>query len=372
MIIGIDGNEANVEQHVGVSVYTFNLLSYFHTQASENTQFRIYLRNQPLSLLPKENEWFKYKVVKPRFLWSQISLPFYLSTHRNIDVFFAPAHYAPRKCPVPYVVAIHDLAYFYYPQEFLKRDLYKLKSWTEYSVNKAKSVIAVSKTTKKDLLRHYALADKKVEVVYNGFEKQIEKPLTKSETHALLKRLNLSPEKFILYVGTLQPRKNVVTLIRAFAKYHQQNPDYRLAIVGRKGWLYEDIYAEVEKLNLTESVVFTGFLSDAELAQMYTDALCYVMPSKYEGFGIPVLEAMAAGCPVISSFSSSLPEIGGEACLYFDPESVSDLTDKLHIITVDHDFERELIGKGKERIKDFSWQKCGKETLEVIRKAAAG
>jgi len=198
MVIGIDGNEANVEQQVGVSVYTTNLLRRFQLQATATLQFRVYLRHKPNSFLPKETEYFQYRVISGPALWSQVFLPLHLNTHREIDVFFSPAHYAPRFCPVPFVVTIHDLSYFYYPQEFLKKDLYKLKNWTLYSITQAQKVIAVSKTTKKDIMNLYHEPEEKIEVVYNGFEKHVQ--------HAETTNNSLPTTNYFLYVGTLQPR----------------------------------------------------------------------------------------------------------------------------------------------------------------------
>src|SRR3989344_6648626 len=155
MIIGIDGNEANVVKRVGVSVYALSLLKYFNKKASPHLQFRVYLRDVPLDDLPKKNKNFTYDIVPGKFLWSQIFLPLRLFQKKDIDVFFSPAHYLPRFAPMPTVVTIHDLAFLYHPADFLKRDLIKLRDWTKYSVNQAKKIIAVSKTTKKDVIKAY-------------------------------------------------------------------------------------------------------------------------------------------------------------------------------------------------------------------------
>lgn len=364
MIIGIDGNEANVDKHVGVSVYTLNLLTYFQKHSNENTLFNVYLRSKPKNFLPEQTEHFKYITVPGPFAWSQFFLPLYLKTHRSVDIFFSPAHYAPRYSAVPFIVTIHDLSYFYYPDEFLKKDLYKLRHWTEYSVHKATKIIAVSKTTKKDILKFYNVPDEKVAVIYNGYEKDL---MTQETQHD--EKFDISTLKnYILYVGTVQPRKNITTLIKAFAIFRQTNPDFKLVIVGKKGWMYKEIYNEVEKLQLKDSVLFTGYLSDDTLKKLYKNAFCFVLPSLYDGFGIPILEAMSYDCPVIASFTASLPEIGGEACLYFDPTKPEELSDKLNTLKEKTSLRNELIQKGIEQIKAFSWDTCGKETLELIIK----
>jgi len=132
--IGVDGNEANVEKRVGVSVYALNLLKYFSKAASRETRFNVYLKNPPLNDLPKENKYFKYCLINGKLLWSQIYLPLYLYYRKDIDVYFSPAHYLPRFCPVPQVVTIHDLSYLYYPEDFTKKDLYQLKNWTNFKL----------------------------------------------------------------------------------------------------------------------------------------------------------------------------------------------------------------------------------------------
>ena len=366
--IGVDGNEANVEKKVGVSVYTLNLLKYFAKIADQEHYFFVYLKNSPSLELPEENNYFKYKVIKGNFLWSQIYLPIYLSTHREIDVYFSPAHYLPSFCPVPQVVTIHDLAYQYFPNDFTKKDLWQLKNWTRLSVKKANTIIAVSKTTKKDIVKYYDVNDTKVAVVYNGYEKKDQISNIKNQNDSLKIK---NKEKFILFVGTIQPRKNLSVLIDAFNKFLEQNKNFKLVIVGKKGWLFDSIFEKVKTMSLEDKVIFTGHVSDTELIWYYKNAFCLVLPSLYEGFGIPVFEAMSYSCPTIISMTSSLPEIGGDASLYFDPKNSDDLLQKLKTLYNNNELRKELISKGKKRIKNFSWKKCAQETLEIIKNCAS-
>ena len=297
-------------------------------------------------------------------MWSQISLPLFLYQHKNIDVYFSPAHYLPGFCPVPQVVTIHDVAYLYYPEDFTKKDLWQLKNWTAFSIKKAKQIIAVSKTTKKDILKNYEVNESKISVIYNGYEKSFEK--LKIKNLDLNKNLKFKIKNFILFVGTIQPRKNLPVLIDSFDKFSQINKDFKLVIVGKKGWLYKNIFEKVKIMKLEDKIIFTDHISNQELILYYKNAFCLTLPSIYEGFGIPILEAMSYNCPVIASFSSSLPEIGGEASLYFDPKNSDDLLEKLKTLQDNNELRKELISKGQQRIKDFSWEKCGKETLDVI------
>lgn len=371
MVIGVDANEANVEKQVGVSVYTLNLLRYFSKLANPDLRFKIFLREKAKNFLPNQNPNFEYIIVPGAFLWSQIFLPLKLRFDKPADVFFAPAHYSPSYCPSPLVVTIHDLSYFYYPDQFRKRDLLKLENWTKTSLKKASKIIAVSKTTKKDIVKFYQVAEDKIEVIYNGYEKLLSKTsgVLQSQTLSLTPEVKLRNRNYILYVGTLQPRKNISTLISAFDLFQKQNLDFKLVICGRKGWLYDSIFNQVEELQLKDKVIFTGFVSDQELTDLYQKAFCLVLPSLYEGFGLPILEAMANHCPVISSFAASLPEIGGEACLYFDPNDKNQLLEKLNELKFNNKLRQELIKKGLTRIKSFSWQKCAERTLEILKSA---
>ncbi len=202
-------------------------------------------------------------------------------------------------------------------------------------------------------------------MVYNGYEKAAKE----LKSLGAVKKHKLIPKKYILYVGTLQPRKNVKTLILAFQKFHKENPEYKLAITGKKGWLYEEIFELAKQQSSQNDIVFTGFVNDDELHGLYRNAFCFVLPSFYEGFGIPLLEAMDRGLPVIAAGSSALPEIGEDACLYFDPHNPDTLVRLLNRVKNDEKLRKEMIEKGKKRIKDFSWKKSAEETLKVIKSA---
>jgi glycosyltransferase involved in cell wall biosynthesis len=361
MLIGVDGNEANVEQQVGVSVYTLNLLRYFQKVANEKRRFAVYLKSIPLPHLPEENKYFKYRVIKAPFLWLRFALPVYLSLFSRPNVFFAPAHYSPSYGIKKLVVTIHDLAYFYYPEEFLKKDLYKLRAWTKQSLQKANKVISVSKTTKKDLKKFYSLPENKVEVIYNGYDRE-----SVNEHNFHLDKEEIKKNPYLLYLGTLQPRKNIPTLIEAFYKLQTEYPNLKLILAGKKGWLFDKIFKEVKDKEIEDKVIFTGFVNESDLQFLYENAICFVLPSRYEGFGIPVLEAMSYQCPVIASYKSSLPEVGGDACLYFNPETVNDLEEKIKLFLSDENLRTEYIEKGKKQIEHFSWENCGQQTLAVL------
>lgn len=362
MIIGIDGNEANVVDRVGVSNYTLNLLREFHKSAGEETNFVVYLRKSPLSDLPKANKFFSYVVIPGSVAWSQVFFPAYLATHKKPDVLFCPAHYIPRFTSVKTVVTIHDVAYFYYPEEFLKKDLYKLENWTSYALSRSKKVISVSENTKKDIMKFYETPEKKITVVHNGFNQ--------ARSSDALREFEAPSSPYLLYVGTLQPRKNVAKLVEAFNVLKKDHSDLKLYLVGKKGWLYDEIFERVKELRLQDSIVFTGYVSNAEKNALYKHAQAYVLPSLYEGFGNPPLEAMSAGRPVVVSNNSSLPEICGDACVYFDPNDTMNMANKISDVLSNKDLRASLKAKGLQRVKQFSWEKCARETLEVLKEVA--
>lgn len=373
MIIGIDGNEANVDKRVGIGEYAFELLRQFSsskftrsTSSGQSSKFIIYLKNKPLKDLPKENENWKYRIIGPRRLWTQIALPFDLFFHwPRPKVFFTPSHYAPRFSPVPSAISIMDLSFIHFPELFKKSDLYQLVNWTKYSLKKASVVFSISRASKNDIIEVYKVPENKLVVTYPGV-KPISNFTRSASSGQAFQISNRNMGHYILFVGTLQPRKNITRLVEAFSKIKPNHPDLKLVIVGKKGWQYGEILESPKKFAVSKSVEFLDFVKDEELGRFYKNALCFVLPSLYEGFGLPVLEAMKYGCPVLISNVSSLPEAGGDAALYFDPQSPDDIAEKLEKVISNPKLRQEMKKKGFEQVKKFSWEKTAKETLKVL------
>ncbi len=366
MTIGIDGNEANVENRVGISEYAFELLTQFSSLKFSSLKFKIYLKDQPKGDLPAEDENWKYRVIGPRKLWTQIGLPLDLFIHKpKPDIFFSPTHYAPRFSPVPTAVSIMDVSYIHFPELFRKRDLYQLKNWTAYSVKNASIVFTISHFSKNAILEEYKIPEDKIIVTYPGVKKGIDSSKVRLGMDKIKKKYGISNE-YILFVGTLQPRKNIVRLIEAFKEIIKDKEKLQLIIIGKKGWLYDEILKAPKKYNIENNVKFLDFVTNEDLSSFYQNATCFVFPSLYEGFGLPILEAMQYDCPVITSNVSSLPEVGGEAVLYIDPLSSSDIAAKIRMIINDPKLRKELIEKGKKQVAKFSWEKTARETLSVL------
>ena len=382
--IGIDGNEANQKIRVGSGVFALELLKHFNkfqipnSKFQINPKFKIYLKNKPLEDLPSEGESFEYKIVAPSKLWTQIGLPITLWREKILknapNVYFSPNHYAPRFCPVPSVITIFDLSFFKYPEMFLKDDLYQLINWTKYSVKQAKMIITISENSKRDIINHYGIDEKRIVVAYPGYDKQKFKPQNDSkkllEAYAFLKKLFGLRGKFILYVGTIQPRKNILNLVKAFSglKKDSKNSNLQLIIAGKRGWLYEEIIDKINKYNFKKDIIIPNYISDDILVKLYQCASGFVLPSYYEGFGLPVIEAMACGCPVVVSDRSSLPEIVGEAGLTFDPDNIQDIMAKLELLISDETVRRHYMQTGLLHVKKYDFKNCAKKTLEVLLK----
>jgi glycosyltransferase involved in cell wall biosynthesis len=374
MIIGIDGNEGNVSKRVGISEYVYELLTQFAKGEGQEVEssFEIYLKQKTGKDFPSESKNWHYKVFGPSKLWTQIALPAHLFLERQKpDVFFSPAHYAPRFSPVPTVVSIMDLAFFHFPELFTKKDLNQLKSWTGYSIKKAKKIITISQASKDDIIKLYGIEPERIAVIYPGIKQQASLTPHIYPMNELKTRYKIG-DNFLLFVGTLQPRKNVVRIIEAFAETRKQKTesgdhDLELVIIGRKGWQYEEILAAPEKYGVKNQVKFLDFVPDEDLMLFYQHAQAFVWPSLYEGFGLPVLEAMKFGCPVITSNVSSLPEAGGDAALYVDPENVEEIKHAIEKVVSDEKLRNEMVAKGKKQVEKFSWEKAAKETLEVLQ-----
>jgi len=366
MIIGIDGNEANIENKVGIGEYAYELLCQFYNIAAvrKELKFKIYLKNNPRVEMPVPTENWQYQIVGPKKFWTQIGLPLKLFLEsRKPNVFFSPSHYAPRFSPIPTAISIMDLSYIHFPELFTKHDLYQLVNWTKYSAKQARKIFTISNFSRDDIIKIYRKEPEDVVTTYLGFKPALASDSKSLDMEELGKKFGIT-KSYILFVGTLQPRKNITKLIEAFSIL--KNKDTQLVIVGKKGWLWEEILAAPKKFNIADRVKFLDFVGNEDLPSLYKNALCFVLPSLYEGFGLPVLEAMKFGCPTVISDVSSLPEVGGDAALYVDPQSVDDIADKLNAVISDEKLREEMIKKGYNQVKKFSWENTAKETIKVL------
>ncbi|HET9015165.1 MAG TPA: glycosyltransferase family 1 protein [Thermomicrobiaceae bacterium] len=301
-----------------------------------------------------------------RILWEQVLAPAALAVG-GFDVIHAPVNVAPVLSPAPTVVTVHDLAFVRYPEQYPGRKQRYLNLLTRLSVERAARVITVSESTRADVLREYHVHPERVVTVPNGVDPSLV-PVSDLARLAAFRRDHGLPERFLLFVGTLQPRKNLVGLLRAYARVGDRL-DLPLVVVGAAGWQYSPIFDEVRALGLGDRVSFAGYADGDTLALWYGAATALVFPSLYEGFGLPVLEAMACGTPVVTSSTSSLPEVAGDAALLVDPEDVAALGEALVRVAGDEGLHADLARRGIERAKRFTWERTARETVAVYRDA---
>ena len=373
MKIWIDGYEANVPQRLGSSQVAFELLRSLEKIDREN-DYTILLPAPPLGDLPKTRVGWKYKILKPKRLWTRITLPLALYTARQKpDIFFSPTHYIPRFAPtkIKKVVTVFDLSFLHFPEMFIKKDLWQLKNWTKFSVMNADRIITISRFSQDDIVKQYGLAREKITVAYPGYDSEKFKiQNSKLKILKIRKKYNIG-DSYIIYIGTIQPRKNLERFIEAFSLV-AEGGKLELVIVGKtsgegkQGWMYEDILKAPKELGIEDRVKFLGFVSTDDLSALLQGARAYIQPSLWEGFGIPVLEAMASGTPVIVSNTSSLPEVVGKAGLLIDPYSLDQIEQAIRTIVFDKKLQQKYSKEGIIQAKKFSWDKMAKEVLKVF------
>lgn len=376
MKIAIDGYEANVFQRLGSSRVAFELLKQF--AKDRRNEYTVFLPNPPLGDLPPEGKGWKYRILKPRRLWTRIALPLALYFGKEkYDLIFSPTHYIPRFSPIKRIATIFDLSFLHFSQTFTKKDLWQLSNWTKFSVRNADHLVTISNFSKKDIIEKYRIDKNKVTVAYPGYDKENFKFPISNVKLKKIKEKYKTGETYIIYIGTIQPRKNLARLIEAFAKVARDLRDVKLVIVGkssgegRGGWMYKDILDLPKKLQVDDRIEFSGFVPAGDLPPLLTGALGFVLPSLWEGFGIPVLEAMACGTPVIVSNESSMPEVVGSAGLLIDPYSVDQIEQAIRTLISDKKLREKYSRLGIKQAGKFSWEKMAKTILKEFERVAS-
>jgi glycosyltransferase involved in cell wall biosynthesis len=352
----------------GINWYIYNLLSHL-PEADSEIDYSVFLSEKRYEAAPGIRlRISRLPTHRPplRILWEQVAQPWAMRD-AGVDLIHEPAFVGPQASNHPYVVTVHDLSFLLYPQGFRALNRIYLQIFTRLSVRRAQRVIAVSESTKRDLVRCYDIPPGKVDVIYNGKNAAFQ-PLAADEIAEFRADQGL-PERFILFVGTLEPRKNVARLIEAYAQLPGNRPP--LMLIGGRGWLYDDIYARVENLNLSDEVHFVGYVLAEDLPLWYNAASLFVYPSLYEGFGLPPLEAMACGTPVVTSTASSLPEVVGDAGLLVDPTSTEELAQEMGRVLADAGLREKMRWAGLARARDYSWQATAQHTVSTYRRALA-
>jgi len=367
MNIAIDALEVNLNNKVGMGNYADNLIRSLALIDSKN-DYTFYVNN----LVDKDNQIkknnFKYrKLASPtiRSFWSQCRIPLELIKNKPDLLHVPTGHKIPFNSPQHTVVTIHDLAFNKFPEYFEKSVRLRSQYFTRHAVLKAEKIIAISESTKKDIIEHYNIDAEKIEVIYHGVEPVFKSGIDKQRTEDVCSKYGIN-SLFVLFVGVLQPRKNISQLVSAFKQVLKSgHENMQLVIAGGKGWMYDQIFNDAKLSGISEKIVFTDYTSKQDVICLLNAAKVFVLPSLYEGFGLPILEAMACGTPVIASNVSSMQEIVQDAGILIDPYNQQEITQAILDILNNQNLADELTTKGLKLAESFTWEKTAKKTLDL-------
>jgi glycosyltransferase involved in cell wall biosynthesis len=365
--IGIDARLVYYRQ-AGISQYTLRLLQELANLAQDD-EFVVFQSRMDGSMLVERPNFQKRALwTPPHHRLEQLLLPLEVAAV-DLDVLHSPDFIPPFRRNCRSVITIHDLNFLLYPH-FLTPQSASYYGQIDQAVRNCDHIIAVSESTKRDIVRLTGAPENKITVVHEAAH-PIYRPLDDALPQQVMERMGLRRD-YILFVSTIEPRKNVPTLLMAYKKllddYHAE---VDLALAGEKGWLFEEVFALVGKLDLGERVHFLGRVSPEELLGLYNAAQLLVHPAFYEGFGLPPLEAMACGTPVVVSNTSSLPEVVGDAALLVDPSDVDSMAVAIWRLLSDEALRKQMREKGFRRARRFSWKKAALETLDIYHRLGA-
>ena len=366
MRIGIDMHTVT-DFMQGTRTYTFNIIENLLKIDRENTYY-LYINkgdNKIRDYFRQENVFFRHITPQQRVMRILVGLPIQLAAD-SIDVFHCQ-YMGPFLAKTPYVVMLHDIIHEYMPEYFPKTLNRLMRISYPVSAKRAGRILTVSEHSKNDIVKYYKIPEDKIIVTYDAVSDDFRPVMEKDKVEDVLKKYGIRGE-YILYVGRLEPRKNLIRLLQAFNELMtNHNIRQKLVIVGMKYFQYEKLFELVQVLGLQDKVIFTGRVEDQDLPSVYNGATVFVYPSIAEGFGIPPLEAMACGVPVISSNTSSLPEVIGDAGILVDPFNVHDLAAEIHKVLSDKDLQKSMKMRGIIQAKKFSWETSARKTLMVCR-----
>ena len=360
--IGIDASRSISAQPTGTELYSRYLIEALLSRAPDQLSFHLYFNQAPDSALSAQHSALSSQRLTTRIipfprLWTHARLSAEMLLHRP-DLLFVPAHVLPLVHPRRSVVTVHDLGYLYFPEAHPPRQRWYLDRSTRWHTHTAAHLLADSAATKRDLIEKYHAAPARIAVAYPGLDPSVRRVEDPAEIARVKARYDVNGD-YLFYLGTIQPRKNLQRLIAAFLQL--PNARFQLLLAGKRGW-----YADQLLQQAGDRVRFIGYVDAADKNALLSGATAFVFPSLYEGFGFPVLEAMACGVPVLCSSTSSLPEVAGEAALLMNPLEVDDIARGLQDITTNEDLRRTLIERGYQQTQKFTWQACAEVVLDVF------
>ena len=380
LLIGVDARSLS-GQSTGVGRYVKNLVGHMLALDS-SMRFRLYIPAEledaeaidnpgaagqietvvlRTPLLDRTSLWNNV------FVWNHLRLPAHLARH-PVDLLHCPFYTLPALCPAPAVVTIHDITFELHPEWYTRRARLAFSGFAAASARKARHVLTVSGCSRDDIIAAYHLEPSRVTAVPLAPDPEFRPVTDPGEVAAVKARYGISSE-YLLHVGSITPRRNMSRLLEAFASARRRRPGLTLVLAGRVEPPSPPVEVEIQRKGLTGAVSVTGYVRPGDLPALYSAAAAVVYPSLYEGFGLPVLEAMACGAPVLASDTSCFPEVAGDAALLVDPRNTHALAEGMSAILADDALRRRLVGAGLARSAAFTWERTARATLAVYRLA---
>lgn len=354
LMIYIDASRySNTGRKTGVENYSYYLINELVKQHGENITL----------ISPRKIELDVKQIVIPfPRLWTLIRLSWEIFKSKKIDNLFVPSHVLPLIYPKKSTITIHDVVFKYSPESYGIFSRIYLDWATKFAVKNAKRIITPSEATKQDLIKFYGADSNKISVIPLGFTPTKAEIMDEEE---ILGKFSLKPKKYFLFIGRIEYKKNTDTLIKAFGEFAQDNEDIQLVLAGFPGHGGEKIIKDIPA-ELKHRITFTGYIGETEKAVLLKNTLSFIFPSRFEGFGIPLLEAMDANVPIIASDIPSSKEVAGESALFFEKEDAQALAKLMKQIADNPDSNKELISTYSRQLEKYSWEKCAEEVYRLI------
>jgi len=396
MIIGIDASRANVKEKTGTEWYAYYLIKELFKIADPNDQFILYSKEPLTDELSKLPPNFINKILKwsPGILWTQIRLAWEILFHKP-NILFIPAHTIPIICPKKTYTTIHDVGFEKFEKLYSKKSIgFKNKilnnilkllvlifslgkyrnteldyhRWScRIALKKARRIITVSSFSKNGIINSFQVNQEKIKVVYNAYNPAYNEQITNDQIYNIKQKYKLS-EPYFIYIGRLEEKKNTLGLIRGFHMFLQKNKsNHKLVLIGSPGYGYEAIIKEIKNRDLEEKIIMPGWINENDLPPLLKGAKIFIFPSLYEGFGMPILEAMAVETPVITSNFGAMKEIAGDAAILADSHNSEEIAKAISKLINNTRLSQKIIERGQNRKESFSWKKTAIKTLQIIK-----
>jgi glycosyltransferase involved in cell wall biosynthesis len=358
------------QQEGGVKVYTKKILPLLFSIGSKHQYVLMYQNPKLLGTYANFDNVEEVAVAIPGTVpWDQIAVP-WVARKKRLDLIFNPKFTVPFIAKAKSIFVLHGSEWFVIPEHFRLYDQWYFKNFVPLYCRKAAAFVAVSDAVKADVVKHVGVKAEKVCAIHNGFDPGIFNPVRDSQVLQKIRQQYKLPEKFILWAGQIESRKNVSRLLQAFARISSEIP-HSLVMAGAQRWSTDAELRIIQDLGIQDRVIFTGWVTHSDLPAVYALADLFAFPSLYEGFGIPLLEAMACGCPIVTANTCAPPEVTDGASYLVDPLDVDDVAMGMRKVILDRDLREALILRGIERAKAFSWEKCARQLLDLFDRTAA-